>query len=111
MRRALFLLALCMAMVTSSTANAQPYSFSFSYGTGWPSYGSWSAPYPYPYWYGGPYFPGPVVLPPLYLPAETMYGPLAMQRFMGLGGVQTWQPPVIIANKAGADDEVVQKPK
>jgi tetratricopeptide (TPR) repeat protein len=40
-----------------------------------------------------------------------MYGPLAMQRFMGLNGVQTWQPPVIIANKAVADDAIAQKPK
>lgn len=42
-------------------------------------------PYRY-YWpYGWPYYRGYGYLPPLYLPAEELYGPEAMKRFMGLG--------------------------
>lgn len=37
-------------------------------------------PYPYPYSY--PY--SPYYLPPLFLPAETLYGPEAVKRFMGV---------------------------
>lgn len=46
------------------------------------------APYPYSYpayyYGGGPYYGGAYTLPPLLLPSETIYGPGAMRRFMGL---------------------------
>jgi hypothetical protein len=70
----------------------------FYYGSGWPAWGyGWNAPY---YWYDGPYYPGPIVLPPLYLPAEELYGPQAMKRFMGIDGPSAPAPAVIIANKS-----------
>ncbi len=53
-----------------------PYS---PYGYG---YGYYRYPYSYPYYsraYRGYYYPGPV-----FLPAETLYGPEAMKRFMGV---------------------------
>lgn len=47
--------------------------------------------YPWGPWvYGGPYlYGGPVVYPPVILPAETLFGPSAVQRFMGV------RPPVV----------------
>jgi tetratricopeptide (TPR) repeat protein len=39
---------------------------------------------PYPLWGGG--FGGGYSLPPLFMPADALYGPQAMLRFMGLGG-------------------------
>lgn len=119
MRRTLFRFLCCGLMavgVSATTATAQSYySFSFgtgSLGTGWPGYGAWAAPYPYSYPYGyiDPYYPGPIVLPPLFLPAETLYGPLAVRRFMGLDTVPAQQPPVIIANKP-ANQGPVAKPR
>lgn len=114
MRRVLWSVFVGLAMLPSAdSASAQSY-YSFSFGTGWPAYGSWSAPYPYPYPYGyyGPYYPGPVILPPLFLPAESMYGPLAMRRFMGLDTVPAQAPPVIIANRPANNNPapVVQGP-
>jgi len=69
---------------------------------GSPPYHRPRPPYGYPYWdpwygyyffdpygcywpYGWPYYWDYVYLPPLYLPAEELYGPQAMKRFMGLG--------------------------
>ncbi len=50
------------------------YPPAYGYGYGYPAYG-----YPYPPVYYGPrYYPGPV-----FVPAETLYGPAAVQRFMG----------------------------
>ncbi len=58
-------------------------------GAGWTPavpYAAWYGPYgviPYPVI---PYYSeGPIILPPLYIPAETMYGPDAVRRFMGVG--------------------------
>ena len=58
--------------------------------TPWPL-GIGAAPYAYPPayygggpYYGGYYYPGPFTLPPLLLPSETIYGPGAMRRFMGI---------------------------
>ncbi|MEX2118296.1 MAG: tetratricopeptide repeat protein [Pirellulales bacterium] len=45
-------------------------------------------PYYYHDYYYDPYFRGPIVYPPLVVPAETMYGPQALRRFMGVD-----QPP------------------
>jgi hypothetical protein len=61
-----------------------------------PYYGRYGHPYYRPYYPGGyghypyyhppyPYYHGPVVYPPIYVPPETMYGPRAMNRFMGWG--------------------------
>ena len=112
MRFGSFVLALCVLLATTRSALAQSYNLSFSYGTAWPSYGSWSAQYPYSYWNDGPFFPGPLILPPLFLPAETMYGPLPMRRFMGLDNLPPPAPPVIIANKGVIeDDRVPAKPR
>lgn len=73
---------------------------SFYFGTGVRGWGyGWGAPYPYPYWYGDPYYSGPIVLPPLYLPAEELYGPQAARRFMGANGPLVGAPPVIVTNK------------
>jgi hypothetical protein len=72
---------------------------SFYYGNNLPVWGYGSYPYWYdPYPYGGAYYPGPIVLPPLYLPAEQMYGPQAVRQFMGLNNPAPAQN-VIIANK------------
>lgn len=46
--------------------------------TTYPYPGAYPYPYPYPYPYY-PYYPGPVVVP-----AETLYGPQAVKRFMGV---------------------------
>ncbi len=65
--------------------------------------GAYRVPAPYPaypgYYPPYPYYP-PYYIPPLYLPAEELYGPRAVQRFMG---VDHWfqqqpqsQPPVIL---------------
>jgi hypothetical protein len=45
-----------------------------------------------PWWSGG--FGGGVALPPLFVPADALYGPQAMLRFMGLGG-NGFQGPVV----------------
>jgi hypothetical protein len=81
-------------------AAPQPGRPHWAYPPGWSPY--WAA-YPYysshswpGYWYGpgypsyAPYYDGPIVLPPLYLPAEVLYGPEAVKRFMGL---DRWNVP------------------
>jgi len=52
----------------------------FAFGTGG-FYGGYYSPYGYGYGY--PYYPA-VTVSPLFVPAEVNYGPLAVQRFMGL---------------------------
>jgi tetratricopeptide (TPR) repeat protein len=82
------------------------YQVSFFHGGDWSGWGyGWTAAYPY--WY--PY-PGPVVLPPLYLPAEEIYGPQAVRRFMGIDGPPA-SAPVVIINNADRDRDVGAKPK
>ena len=44
------------------------------------------------YWYD-PYWYAPLAPPPLFLPAETMYGPQAVRRFMGLDTPRTASLP------------------
>ena len=40
----------------------------------------------YPYYHApSPYYRGPIVYPPIFVPAETLYGPRALRRFMGTG--------------------------
>ena len=69
--------------------------------------------YPYnPYW-PGPWYPDygyyypypyqPYILPPLYVPAETMYGPEAVKRFMGVDRVS---PPAGGGSKASPERKV-----
>ncbi len=40
-----------------------------------------------PYWHPPYYYESYYVLPPVWLPSEYLYGPLAMQRFMGVGPI------------------------
>jgi len=74
-------------------AAPQPGRLLWAYPPGWNPY--WGA-YPYypsyswpRYWYGPgypvyvPYYDGSIILPPLYVPAESIYGPEAVKRFMG----------------------------
>jgi Tfp pilus assembly protein PilF len=67
----------------------------------------WGYPYPaypYPYYLGinGGVF-GPYVAPPLYLPAEALYGPQAIRRFMGVDPLVVPQPApqVVVVPQAG----------
>jgi hypothetical protein len=76
------------------------------YGWGWPVYGGY---YPYGYWQ--PYYPGPVIIPPLVIPAETMYGPQAMQRFMGIDQSPVVNQRVYVVAKASTDDATAPKSK
>ncbi len=79
-----------------------PYDYGYNYGYGWGGY----APYPYypPYYNPYPYpYPYPYITP-LAIPSETLYGPQAMLRFMGL---DNWLVPptnlnVIVAPKKNA---------
>ena len=48
--------------------------YGYGYGTDYYPYA-----YSYPYYYGGPFW-----IPPVVLPAETLYGPQATMRFMGV---------------------------
>src|SRR5687767_5585880 len=75
-----------------------------SAGTAAPYFGSWNpygySYYDYPYWpyYDPwPYYYGYYGWPPLFAPAESLYGPQAVQRFMGVGNV----PPLIPRPDAG----------
>lgn len=59
------------------------------YVIGYGSTLSYGPPLSYPYgaglgYYFDPYYPGGYFLPPVILPAETLYGPQAVRRFMGL---------------------------
>ena len=57
----------------------------YSSGYGYPYYPDYGYPYP-PVYYGWRYY----YPPPLYIPAEELYGPRAVQRFMG---VDQWFAP------------------
>ena len=68
-----------------------------TYPPGWNPYWGAYPSYSWPgCWYGpgypiyAPYYDGPIILPPLYLPAEALYGPEAVKRFMGL---DRWNAP------------------
>ncbi len=83
--------------------------------------GAYRVPIPYPYpAYPGYYppYPGyypPYYIPPVYIPAEELYGPRAVQRFMG---VDHWfrpqqpqsQPPVILQRDAGEAPQAQPQP-
>jgi tetratricopeptide (TPR) repeat protein len=60
-------------------AYRNPYAY-YSYYRGW---GYYPPPYYYPYAYPY-YYRRPVILPPVVIPAGTLYGPQAVQRFMGV---------------------------
>jgi tetratricopeptide (TPR) repeat protein len=47
-----------------------------------PGYDPWYEPYGWQY-FGDPYWSGPIILPPLWIGAEELYGPQAMGRFLG----------------------------
>jgi len=61
------------------------------YGYGYDPYAPYGYPHPYPYY--PPYYWVYPYPPPLYLPAETIYGPEAVKRFMGIYPGSS-QPPV-----------------
>jgi Tfp pilus assembly protein PilF len=82
----------------------------YGYGYGYSPYSNWG-------WSPGgvvvePWVePWPIILPPLYLPAETMYGPGVMQRFMGVN-VPYNQPRVtIVTNRPVRDEAPPEKAK
>lgn len=73
-----------------SRAYRQPYW----YGYGYAPYRLYSYPYryQYPYAYPPPIPSYPYYPPPLYIPAETVYGPEAVKRFMGVGRINVPAP-------------------
>lgn len=70
------------------------------YGPGYPYYDGW------PY-YG--YYPYPYALPPLFAPAESLYGPQAVQRFLGIG--RTSAPVVAQPDAAPAGNAIDVEPR
>lgn len=62
------------------------------------------------YWYGGPgpcppYWWDPYCVPPVYIPAEELYGPLAVRRFMGWEAWSAPRPKVNVIVAEGKQDE------
>lgn len=63
----------------------------YGYGYSYDSYGSYGYPYQYPYSYSTPYYNNYYYNPPpIFMPAEQLFGPLAVQRFLG---VDNWSRP------------------
>jgi hypothetical protein len=84
------------------------WNYGYGYGWGGPGYGG----YPYGdfgYGYFPSYYNGPIILPPVVLPAESMYGPQAMKRFIGADQAPG-NTEVIIANKVEVDRKPPNKP-
>ena len=80
--------------------------------------GAYRVPVPYPYYPGYPgYYPPyrPYYPPPVYVPAEELYGPRAVQRFMG---VEHWfepsepqqQPLIVVPRNGGRDAQPAPQP-
>jgi tetratricopeptide (TPR) repeat protein len=74
-------------------------------------------PYPYPYVYppGSFYLPGydyaPWVLPPLYLPAEQLYGPEQVKRLMGADQMGLAPQTNVIVVPRGQDRDDADQPR
>ena len=66
---------------------------------------------PYPYPYPPPYYWGPRYIPPVFIPAERLFGPEAMKRFMGVAEPNRPAPGgnVIVAPRAG-DPQADEQP-
>ena len=78
-----------------------------SYWYGYPPWDSWCPPYP-PYWY----YP-----PPMFVPAEALYGPQAVKRFLGVQDSNpaprttiTWPGPAMVAPLPGQAPLEPKKP-
>jgi len=77
------------AQGTNRTIIVVPQPYYIGYGS--PYYPGYRPYYPggygyYPYYQVPyPYYRGPIVYPPIYVPAEPLYGPRALRRFMGVG--------------------------
>jgi hypothetical protein len=97
---------------------SQPGRIVWVYPPGWYPY--WG-PYPYypayawpGYWYGPgyplyvPYYDGSILLPPVYVPSESIYGPEAVKRFMG---VDRWNYPRAGAFRPGPPRDVPAEEK
>ena len=84
----------------ASWGQTRVFQYGYSYGPIWYQAGWAYGPSYVPPWYSdapgwnygpnylgpyAPYVPGGYVLPPSFVPAETLYGPQAVQRFMGVG--------------------------
>jgi len=90
-------------------AYRHPYPYEpYAYDAGYPGYG-----YPYPYPYYPPYYYHP---PPLFIPAETLYGPQAVRRFFGFDRWDLPAPQVNVivpegndARRAEADEKRAEK--
>ena len=76
------------------------------FGYGGFGYGYPYGPYGYPYYLdaGEPYPFGPYVLPPAYMPAENMYGPQALNRFLGVNPARRRNDTVIVVPPNDVDD-------
>jgi len=82
-----------------------PWAYGYPAGCYSPAwYGGYHVPHAYPYWYPPPYY-GPYVLPPVVIPADTLYGPRPIQQLMG---VEQWFAPRAAA--AAAPRVVVPAP-
>jgi hypothetical protein len=64
----------------------QPYGYGPGYygGDYLPGYGYGYGHYPYPYGYPHLHWHGPLYYPPVYMPAENLFGPQATRRFLGV---------------------------
>jgi tetratricopeptide (TPR) repeat protein len=77
-----------------------PYLYPYSYSYPYPY--SYAYPYAYPYYYAPPYYSGLNVLPPVWLPAESLYGPQAVRQFMGADALTAPRPNVNIIAPGGS---------
>jgi len=78
-----------------------PYYSYYGYGYGTDYY---PYVYSYPYYYGGPFW-----VPPVVLPAETLYGPQATMRFMGVDKLSRPASNTYVP-RTGSTTPAVEKP-
>ncbi len=76
--------------------HSRAYGRSYWYGYGYAPYYPYSYPYQYPYSYPPPTFMYPYYRPPLYIPAEQVYGPEAVKRFMGVDRMNVPAPGGVV---------------
>jgi Flp pilus assembly protein TadD len=73
--------------------------YGYGYGSGYYPYA-----YSYPYYYGGPFW-----IPPVVMPAETLYGPQATMRFMGVDNLSRSANNMYVP-RTGSTTPAVERP-